>query len=338
MSFSKKRAVIEAVHPLQDENTLRHILGFVGAGHWLYLGAVNKLFKLLAGKLDSIEVRAVLSRCSVDCDSRTTLASAVFASPARLQLALGNGLWFSDSLRGVNYKLNRSAGLYADILTLELAKQLGLVLSHGFEKGVALSGSTSKMIWLHKNAYESRDTRIITDCAVQSGSIALVKWLQRHQGASFTEYTMEIAAQYGYTYMCEYLLTQQCPFGYSACKAAAAAGRTGTLRWLREHHFPWNEESMRKVAALGGCVGILQHLLEQGAPWNAVTLTTMLSAAASRGKLEAVQWLRQQGAEWPAILQYNYTFLDLVFCRDSWHPDVVAWARQQGCTSPELQH
>jgi hypothetical protein len=56
--------------------------------------------------------------------------------------------------------------------------------------------------------------------------------------------------------------------------------------------------------------------------------TRMLNAAAAHDQLAAAQWLRQQGAEWPDQLRN-----DLLF----WTGETLAWARSEGCTSPQLQ-
>jgi hypothetical protein len=53
-------------------------------------------------------------------------------------------------------------------------------------------------------------------------------------------------------------------------------------------------------------------------------LQEMLNAAGASEHLEAAQWLRQQGANWPTVLQHE-TF--------EWSGPCLAWARQQGCTA-----
>eukprot|EP00953_Heterococcus_sp_UTEX-ZZ885_P017511 9799-Heterococcus_DN1.PRE.1 len=51
----------------------------------------------------------------------------------------------------------------------------------------------------------------------------------------------------------------------------------------------------------------------------------MLNVAGAYRRLAAAKWLRQQGAEWPAVLKYESR---------AWNTDVVQWARDEGCTSP----
>jgi hypothetical protein len=58
---------------------------------------------------------------------------------------------------------------------------------------------------------------------------------------------------------------------------------------------------------------------------TAALQTEMLNVAGAYRKLTAAKWLRQQGAEWPAVLKYESR---------AWNTDVVQWARDEGCTSP----
>jgi hypothetical protein len=64
---------------------------------------------------------------------------------------------------------------------------------------------------------------------------------------------------------------------------------------------------------------------QQGAQWSEQLLTQMLNTAGAFRHLAAVQWLRQQGAQWPPVLR---------LCDKRWGRDVITWARQQGCTAP----
>jgi hypothetical protein len=59
-------------------------------------------------------------------------------------------------------------------------------------------------------------------------------------------------------------------------------------------------------------------------------LKDALIRAGAYNKLLAAQWLRQHGAEWPTLLQYQYAFCEARI----WSDDVIAWARAEGCTAP----
>jgi hypothetical protein len=61
-------------------------------------------------------------------------------------------------------------------------------------------------------------------------------------------------------------------------------------------------------------------------------LSKMLAAAGSKNHLAAAQWLRAQGAAWPAILQHR-----LGDVQQQWQGVALDWARAEGCTSPVEQ-
>jgi hypothetical protein len=56
-------------------------------------------------------------------------------------------------------------------------------------------------------------------------------------------------------------------------------------------------------AACGGTEGSAHLLLE--ITTSSSLLTDMLTAAGSDGKLAGAKWLSQQGAGWPAVLQWD---------------------------------
>jgi hypothetical protein len=76
-------------------------------------------------------------------------------------------------------------------------------------------------------------------------------------------------------------------------------------------------------AGLAGSVDLLNYMQQEGLEFTATRLTGMLRMAGACSHLSAAQWLRQHGAEWPAVLQDIGLF---------WTGDVLAWARAEGCT------
>jgi hypothetical protein len=78
------------------------------------------------------------------------------------------------------------------------------------------------------------------------------------------------------------------------------------------------------VAAQGGSVDVLAYLQQQGL-FTSRMLRQMLRIAGAHSKLAAAKWLRQQGAQWPAVLCWK----EMV-----WSDDKLEWARAEGCTSP----
>eukprot|EP00953_Heterococcus_sp_UTEX-ZZ885_P025779 13984-Heterococcus_DN1.PRE.2 len=59
--------------------------------------------------------------------------------------------------------------------------------------------------------------------------------------------------------------------------------------------------------------------------WTPVLTSDMLNVAGVHGKLEAAEWLRSEGAKWPAVLRKH---------DQKWPEVMLAWARKNGCTSP----
>jgi hypothetical protein len=115
--------------------------------------------------------------------------------------------------------------------------------------------------------------------------------------------------------------------GHSTPKWAAYFGHTDTLRWLLEQGCPWVTGDVCINAAQGAHIDIMHNLLLERALETPELLRNMLAAAGTSGSLAAAQWLRQQGADWPNVLQHS----DI-----GWKDNCLAWARQQGCTAPTL--
>jgi hypothetical protein len=68
---------------------------------------------------------------------------------------------------------------------------------------------------------------------------------------------------------------------------------------------------------------------------DAKLLTNTLNCAGAYSHLNIAQWLRQYGAEWPAVLSYSSAlFEDDQADIHQWSGGTLAWARANGCTSP----
>jgi Ankyrin repeats (3 copies) len=141
------------------------------------------------------------------------------------------------------------------------------------------------------------------------------------------------ATLHGHTAMCNYLHSEDPhSYGVEACHEAARGGHADTLRWLRRHYYDWDEESIAYYAAEGGSVKVMQYLQQEGFGLddsNGHLLTELLNIAGAHNKLAVAQWLREQGAEWPAVLRYTTQHEDA-----PWRGDTLAWARAEGCTAP----
>jgi hypothetical protein len=169
------------------------------------------------------------------------------------------------------------------------------------------------------------DEHAILISAASSGSIETTAWVKQLPNVEVNDYAMTAAAGQGHTAMCEYLHAEQCPWDEQACEFAAEHCYENTLRWLHENGCPRNAEEICRAAAAGCSVEVMLYLQQQldSASFGAALLDNMLYIAASHDKLEAAIWLRQEGVEWPDVLEF-------------WPDTMIAWARSEGCTSPAL--
>jgi hypothetical protein len=165
--------------------------------------------------------------------------------------------------------------------------------------------------------------------AATGGTIEMLQWLQQQYPHATADNALDAAVSAGQTAMCAYLHSQQpddYPLSEDACRSAAFRGQVETLDWLRQHGYPWSGEGLRRSAARGGSIASMQYLQQQGIVSTAAQLTDMLLRAGANNCLQAAKWLRQQGADWPPVLNCG---VDM-----EWKYHVLAWARAEGCTAP----
>eukprot|EP00953_Heterococcus_sp_UTEX-ZZ885_P026208 14174-Heterococcus_DN1.PRE.3 len=136
---------------------------------------------------------------------------------------------------------------------------------------------------------------------------------------------MSNAARFSGLELCQYLRAEQCPWDARACEEAAYSGYVDTLRWLHEQGCPWDVDKVRLAAAGQGHLPVIVYMQGMQPTASAAQLTEMLSAAGAHRKLPTAEWLRQQAAEWPALLKHGSM---------PWRGEVLQWARDEGCTSP----
>jgi hypothetical protein len=170
-------------------------------------------------------------------------------------------------------------------------------------------------------------TDILGDAAY-GGNIELLEWVKQQQPQlHYDDSVMCGAARGGHVVMCEHLRSNGCEWSSGACETAASCDHVDALHWLRESGCPFDAAAVAVAAADWGTgVEVMAYLLAEGLLTGAL-LTEMLKYAGAMDKLAVVQWLRQQGAEWPAVLRNEEL-------PQSWHSATLAWARAEGCTSP----
>eukprot|EP00953_Heterococcus_sp_UTEX-ZZ885_P041015 20945-Heterococcus_DN1.PRE.4 len=148
--------------------------------------------------------------------------------------------------------------------------------------------------------------------AVTGGSVEVVDWLQQEQRVVIGADFMAAAAGAGQIAMCKHLHSIGCKWSADACTEAGC---------------PWDCSQVFIKAACRGYIDILDYVIVQGELPDAELLTDTLYYAGLHDQLQAVQWLRQHGAQWPEKLISSQKTA-------YWSGPVLAWARSEGCTSP----
>jgi hypothetical protein len=277
----------------------------------------------------------------ITCFPQMTLFSSVLTSPSRVKLAHEIGLACTSEA------YQRAAGKHADVATLTTAHKRGMEYTAKMIAGAAKYNKLAEVqhlhgqgcpwpSWLLHIAASSGFFELVRWCyehgcpwdakwaacfAAQSGNIELIAWVLQQPDTELCADTMYAAASEGHTAMCQYLHAQQCPWIEFATRGPALAGHVDLLRWLIDSGCPCNVPELCKVAANGGSVEVLSYLQLQGFEAGAATLTDMLDCVGRCNRLAAAKWLREQGAEWPAVLR-------------AWSNELVAWARAEGRTVP----
>jgi hypothetical protein len=82
-------------------------------------------------------------------------------------------------------------------------------------------------------------------------------------------------------------------------------------------------------ASKSGSVAMLEWLLTVTAPWTDSIKLDMLHRAAWYDKLEAVQWLRAHGAQWPTGFAAQYVSCNKTI-KQCWSLAAVQWAVASG--------
>jgi hypothetical protein len=359
MVARKKRAVpVNRSSPLDNDGILRNVLGFVGHGHFLYIGVCRAWSQCYEG-LDSIsegapgaEQAARGHRKHVHTSTCTT-CKAVFASPARVRYA------FEYACISRSPVWQAAAGTFADISSLQAALDVDveLQLSTAVLHGIALSSSMPKLAWARKQL--GRGQRLpddITQSAAAGGSVAMLRSLVR-AGYRIDSGTSCMAAANGHIAVLNYLRSRGCAVDTRSCSAAAGAGHLAVLQWLQEHGYDIDLLAVADAAA--SCksptrsVAVLQWVQQQHQLPNAVYTEfdePTLAAAAGAGNTAALLFLLALGCPMDeqtteyAVESGSFDTVRLLHehgCPWSVHcceaaatlarMDMLVWLRERGC-------
>ena len=240
-----------------------------------------------------------------------TSYKAVFASPARLSLAVQSGL----ILQGLN--VSYAAGRYGSIEILTLAKQLGLAFDDGVLRGAARSASLSKLKWLVEGQKTSQDLssrdaamtpqaqvygkHTIATSAARGGSVEMMQWLHE-QGARPTGATLTAAAKSNHLQLVQYLRSIETPYETNTATLVAEYGHLRTLQWIMADGCPCisrynsQHEGPPLIAKYASSMEILRWLQDHCDVH--LPSTEAAAGAAGGGQIEMLEWLlMQQGCE-----------------------------------------
>eukprot|EP00953_Heterococcus_sp_UTEX-ZZ885_P009669 5679-Heterococcus_DN1.PRE.1 len=217
---------------------------------------------------------------------------------------------------------------------------------HSWET-VIKTGSLEMVIWLVELQLDevNEPDLIELSTAIASGHVDICRYLKDVRGCDWHDSPWRdnidpewCAARSDKAEMCEWLLEANFPLDVDTlAEKAACNGAFTVLRWALERGAQLTA-TLLKSAAEGGSVDILAYVFNKLKRDEIVIeptlLTRMLNAAGGNYKLEAAKWLRQRGAEWPAVLQFVKQFSDGDEHIHTWGYNILEWARAEGCTSP----
>jgi hypothetical protein len=119
------------------------------------------------------------------------------------------------------------------------------------------------------------------------------------------------------------------PWSTLLCDGAAYCNKLSLLQWLHTHSCPWDTWELLNAASAGGSIAMLEWLVTVTAPWSADLKQFMLNVAARFSRLAVAQWLKADGADWPAAFSVECGYDDdrQKMC---WSVSAVQWALSCG--------
>jgi hypothetical protein len=184
--------------------------------------------------------------------------------------------------------------------------------------------------WLHCKGCSVPAT--VAREAASRGNVPMLRWLFMQKelvpNDELTLAAAAAAAAAGQLDTCKYLCSMTGVWGFKVLYAAAHSGQLDTLRWLYEQGCPLDLPFTTVQAGCSGSIdtiAFMLHLVLTAIPelYNSL-LWQVLRSTSAQGHLVAAQWTRQQGALWPATLEFE---------ERRWTGAVLLWAREQGCSA-----
>jgi hypothetical protein len=169
--------------------------------------------------------------------------------------------------------------------------------------------------------------------AIAAGHLDVLQWHHEHDHVFSMTKAIRCAAHFGRMNILNWLMQQDgARLGVDVMNAAAEGGQLLMCQHLRNLGCAVDRLEMAKGAACNGSIPMMTYVLQLHGAGSSHAMFTqhMLLYAGAYGHLAAAEWLREQGAEWPTTLGIYNDARDKV----NWSGDVLAWARDEGCTSP----
>jgi hypothetical protein len=224
----------------------------------------------------------------------------------------------------------RAAGRANNLRVLQYLLEEGCPLPRYICGAAAEAGDVQQLQWLYEHGAELSSTT--AELGADGGSVEVLEWLQQ-QGVEFEFGSMIQAAEDGNLQVCQWLHAAGCQMDGCIYDVAAHDCNLKLLNWLFDVGYPYDPMDLCNfLVDMQDCdiIPVLQCFQERGVFDSAATLTLVLNCAgANNTSLAAAQWLRQQGAEWPAEL-----YSDHEDGPGPWYGETLEWARAEGCTAP----
>jgi hypothetical protein len=264
----KDRVIARAVNPLRDAGS-----------EWRDAHARIADQQVLSVRLND-------NTTLVTCGAKTTLLSAVVASPARVRLARDAGL-----AAGENEKLQVVAGLHADMETLAALRELGMPLSLIVFKGIALAGRSSIMQQLLPEEQCPR-SHSVSRYVARRGSI--INWFIAKNQTGLDDDTCARAAVPSQLVGPLFVEAWSWHSTQGFASTAASDNSIEYERWLQHKQCVEPDVSVMALATSAGHIAVCEDLRSIGCAWN----SDVCSHAAVRDRLGTLRWLRNHGCPW----------------------------------------
>jgi hypothetical protein len=277
--------------PLEDNNVLERVLGYVGRGQWLFVAGVSRLWRekyelLVAGESRETTYRAAwatvaryeLFHAVVQADFHTPAPTSAYFSKADLVSVRGQRL-----VRAlVGQSLVRALGRWASGIDVILfAKELVEKSTWETGESVCLGAAAEGRLSLLRQLHLEHDFPLCNDIvlhAVKAPTPEVLSWLWSIKDQGWNENPVPVGELF---------------------EIAAAAGRIENAQWLRDncHFTEWPEDTIR-LAAQNNELAFIKWARAKGCSWGAVNCVELETEIPTIS--ETWEWLHEQ-PDYPCV-------------------------------------